>query len=155
MTNKQSKSWQCYICTELLSCRLAHTVTGCSFLSHLLMLDKYDPLTFLKIKNTQKVEQTFCLMKKRSVQPFMCVFILFQTSAVNSVSEFFLHVLEIKKKKSKSTHTHSVKEHVSLGHLAYSSESILHNTHDGSVGLGGDDHPWNSSQVHDLGTGLQ
>lgn len=50
---------------------------------------------------------------------------------------------------------HSVQEDVSLGELADSCQRVLHNTHDGPVGLGCDDHTGHHSQLLDLCPGLQ
>ena len=51
--------------------------------------------------------------------------------------------------------TYPGNEDISLGHLTNSTERVLHNTHDGLVGLGRDDHTRHGRQVVDLGAGLQ
>lgn len=47
-----------------------------------------------------------------------------------------------------------VQEHVSLGHFTDGGQRVLHNTHAGLVGLGGDDLPRSQVDVQNLGSGL-
>jgi len=53
------------------------------------------------------------------------------------------------------SHTYFLQEHISLRHLCGSSEGVLHNAHDGTVGLRGEDHAGHHHHLLDLCLCLQ